>query len=795
MVSPTLSGWLSRLRALVETTRYVERHTLNGGLGRTLADGWEAFDKGRLVDSERLGDDAVSIARDEIERRAGERLRNLARLAREWVERGGARNLSRTQAALEAVNREFTADELRARRDFDTQMPSRETYLKAMGRGLLEYYARSSTAAPRLLGFDYLLRATQEAHNTRFDVMDFYREAAARALGEGALRHPMLRSLDEFVEWRKELARLSAVVNTVQGPDAIATLERVRRTLDESPLSKSLAPVGNSLRELEASLHDWGEGEFRNAGGHIENAVRLLSEAETTSGFTAASYRAWLDALMSGTGELAVQSRTLRQAIDKLPDMPSDVIRESHHRIVRLSTQLVGDAVSAKLVLWRNTYERFLSVYIDKSVRRSVRLERFSELFRAMFVDQHPAYGLYRHWYTVTESAPEFPAPPTSEPVPHIQDEQDVYLKPSVTPPPQEDYADEPYSPLASEDVDPVRGGNGGGRTRLLLGVIVLVALLGMIVLIVLLTRPAEDPTAGGLSVAGIDLTITATPEPSATPTEEIPPTENVVAAVTTEVPVQTDLPVFVASPEVETAVTEAATETVPTEDVLPSETPTITTTPEPSLTPTATLPAEGLQGDQDLLLLIPQLPADSVSWRADQFAPGPDGGYWRLGVGPQTGGDEILIALSAADLDAAYGNSASLRVRRAEAQMGLSTFDPVLPENQVYFGLMLVPSDGSAPVGLKVEAMIGTNTTTLTLYQRRDNGDTFINQRAANAALGRVRIVRDINAGTASVYFNDEQIGEAIPFVRGDVAVTPVLFIKDGGVIANVTTWRVGLR
>src|SRR5690606_7705133 len=68
----------------------------------------------------------------------------------------------------------------------------------------------------------------------------------------------------------------------------------------------------------------------------------------------------------------------------------------------------------------------FLAAYTDRTMRRSARLARFNELFRAMFIDRHPAYPLYRHWYDLTEQAPEFPAPPTDEPTPRITEEETV---------------------------------------------------------------------------------------------------------------------------------------------------------------------------------------------------------------------------------------------------------------------------------------------------------------------------------------------------------------------------------
>jgi len=792
MVSPSLSGWFGHLRAVVDNTRYVERHALYGGLGRTLSDGWEAFDKGRLGDAERLGEDSLQIARGDAERAAAIRLRNLARAAREWVERGGAGVPERTRAALEVITREYTPDEQRIRRDFDSQMPSQDTYLKAMGRGLVEMFGRSSTAGPRLLAFDFLLRATLETHAGQFDISDFYREAALRALGENGARHPMTRALDEFIERRGEVIQLGTLIDSLNSADSVAQIERVRKQVEDSVLGKSLPMLSNSLREIDSGLRDWGEGEFRTAGTHLESALRLLGEAESVSGLSAPGYRAWLDGLLQGTGALAVQMRALRQGVDRMPDMPSDEVREAHHQMVAVSVRLVGELIAAKLIDWRDTYEKFLAAYLDKSIRRSARLERFGELFRAMFIDRQPAYSLYRHWYTVTENAPEFPAPPTSDPLPTLREEADVMLRPTIAPPLDDDDAARPAPPPGRRSPQDGRA-TGGESNRLAMGGIAVGVLIVLIVLVVLLTR-ANTP-----GLADVGLTKTATLEPSLTPepspTATLIPTLAAALVLPSATPDSAVLPGLTpVTPDSVPIDVTPATETLtltPSPDV-PSETPTPEATFTPSMTPTATLPPDGIQGDQELLSLIGRLDPSVLPWTAEQFSASPDGGFWRLGVGGQTGGTEIQIPLDGVALDAAYGNNAPTRIRRIEAQISLATFDPTLPVDQIYFGVMLIPLDGSAPVGLKVEAQ---SLNQIALYQRRDGADSVVSQKAVNAVLGRIRIVRDINEGTASVFWNDEQVGPALPFVRGDVGVIPVLFVHDGGVVVNVSGWKVGLR
>ena len=110
-LSPTLCSWFSQLRTVVDGAEYVERHSVPGHLGRTLADGWSAFDNGQLPDAERIGEQAIESARDDNERAIAERLRKLSRCLREWVERSGIESESRTQNALLEVEKLFTAEE------------------------------------------------------------------------------------------------------------------------------------------------------------------------------------------------------------------------------------------------------------------------------------------------------------------------------------------------------------------------------------------------------------------------------------------------------------------------------------------------------------------------------------------------------------------------------------------------------------------------------------------------------------------------------------------------------------
>ena len=145
--------------------------------------------------------------------------------------------------------------------------------------------------------------------------------------------------------------------------------------------------------------------------------------------------------------------------------------------------------------------------------------------------------------------------------------------------------------------------------------------------------------------------------------------------------------------------------------------------------------------------------------------------------------------------LDLFYGNDAPARIRRTEATLSLASFNPTLLDSEdVFFGVMLQNvDDPTQQAGIYVQVV---NLNVLNLFQRiGDNDPVFVRQLSVNNVLTRIRIEHDPISGDITVFLGDALVGEPIPFVSPDASLQPVLFVKDGGVIVNVTSWRVGLR
>lgn len=812
-ISPTLSGWFNQLRSVIDGARYIEKHSIPGLLGRTLADGWEAFDRGQLADAERLGQQALEITRNESERTVAERLWRVSRFLREWIERNGIFSESRTQNTLADIENLFTDTELTTVEAFATQMPSNETYLKAMSQGLVRVFETTNSAALRILFSQYILLGVLDAHEGHLEDASFWRTAAIRTLEDTSNKHIAVRSLDDFIARRRDLLDAQDIFAVMNGRHALANLDESRRQLENNPEARLISAGIQSIRSLEAAIQDWEDAEFRAAGTKLEAALRSVNECEASSNITLTNYRAWLMELQAAVVELSVQRRTLYQAIDRRPADPQKDIREMIHLQAQVTIDLLGDNHAGLLISWRDTYEQFLDTY-DSDIRRSHKLEEMNELFKAMFIDRHPAYPLYRHWYDIIDNSPEFPAPDPNAPPPEVTDEEFVEARQAIE--------DEDIIPVYNR-IDPDGKTSFFAKNRLwLIGG----GIIGIIIIIGLLAAAGggNDNSAFG----GLELTITDTPSDddiatltaesfTATPSEEptlnrvqmtqtaamlIPPTEEASPEPTEEdFDTPTTIPTDTLSPEPADTDTPSPTSTnTPTQT--PSATPTATATDTPtdtltptltytpSNTPTATLPPEGLVGAQDIIRLYSD-EIDEPFWNENLFIL--QDGAWRLGVGSETEGETIYFFPSHDLLDEKYGNDAASRITRIEADLTLRTFNPAVVSNEeVYFGVMFQSINDGNNAGIQIQAI---QPTVINLALVDNNEANFVSQRSVNAVIARLRLDRSIDTGNVIAYFNDSQIGDPIEFLDPDDPIVPVIFVKDGGVIIGVTSWRITLN
>ena len=167
--------------------------------------------------------------------------------------------------------------------------------------------------------------------------------------------------------------------------------------------------------------------------------------------------------------------------------------------------------------------------------------------------------------------------------------------------------------------------------------------------------------------------------------------------------------------------------------------------------------------------------------------------GRWRVGVSSETEGDTIRVFPPADLLESSYGNSAPGRISRVEADLTLRSFNPaVVSGDDVYFGILLQSLTGNSSAGIQVQAI---GPTVINLARVQDGAANFVSQRSVNAVITRLRLEYDRENSVVFAYYNDSQIGSAVPLDAPDGMVLPVIFAKDGGVIIGVSSWRITLN
>ena len=768
IISPTLANWFNQLRAVVENAKYVERHSVPGHLGRTLADGWAAFDQGALADAQRLGQQALEIARSESEQFIADRLWRLSRVLRDWVERNGVESEDRTQKALLDIEDLFVEQENRAINGFATQMPSTETYLKAMGQGLVQAFANSNTAALRILFAQYILSGVLDAHDGAIDDARFWHAAALRALPETAERHTALRKLDEYIAKRESLLNAQSIFNEINGPHIVDSIAELARQLDNSPESRLLAPGIQSLRALDSALQDWSDAEFRAAGNKIDQVLRGITEAESNAGMSLADYRSWAMELNAALAELSVKRRNLLQEIDRQLDEPQASIRDAINWQADVTEDLLGFKRAQMMLGWRDTYEAFLNIY-QGDKRRSQKLEAMNELFKAMFIDRNPAYPLFRHWYRAVEALPEEPEQPPET----IEIEDGPLPNEHALP------SEEPIPAAATEE--PASGNRWLFNLALVIGIILVIG--GLLSLVAsgnldnIIAALIPDPTA----VATEDAAMAAVDEKETDRSSaEIPAAQTLsTQAAAADEPQQAD----------ESAAADIATSLPATEPPAPTSLPTAIPTLAPTAVPTRVLPPEGLTGSQDLLILFGSA-ISTPFWDDARF--NQENGSWRLGRLEATDGETLFLTPPADLLEHTYGNQAPRRISRLEAEISLYNTNPALVgEEEVYFGIALQSNGGDHVAGIQV-GQVGPSVISLAHYQ---NGVAdVISQRSVNNVIARLRLDYDRSSGTVSAYFNDSPLSTAMSFGGAEDDILPAIFVKDGGVVIGVSAWTVTL-
>ena len=149
LLNQPIARWFEDMQHRIEEAPRVESLSPNAALGRALAEGWEAWDRGRAGEAQGLGEKALAATTVDSEKRAARRLIDLSEALSAWLANDGPSSAQRTDQAEARVRVLMLPEEDAIQRKFSEQMPNTQIYLKAMSRGVVEPMRDMSAAAVR----------------------------------------------------------------------------------------------------------------------------------------------------------------------------------------------------------------------------------------------------------------------------------------------------------------------------------------------------------------------------------------------------------------------------------------------------------------------------------------------------------------------------------------------------------------------------------------------------------------------------------------------------------------------
>lgn len=816
-LNTAVARWFEDYARRIDEAPHVESLSPNTAFGKAVSDGWEAWDRGRSGDGLMAGKRAVDLAVTEAEKLAARRLIGLSEALEAWLDNDGAASAPVTEAASRRVSALYLPDEETIRQRFASQMPSMQTYLRAMLKGIVEPLRDSSAAAIRVLFLDYVLRGIAALHKEDFEEANTWKEAAAKALGNARL-HPAYQSLDTAIARRTLILE---AVNTLNQTRNVAGIAEAKQAVRAPLAAAQLEHADHAVRALEDALRRWHDGDFRAARTLLDQALERAAAAEVSLGKPLNVFKGWLQELADSAEILAQARRLIEQEALNPAERPNLEIEDAHEKMVDVTRRDLGEPYTALLRQWRDTYDAFREAYTDPSLSKDEKLRIFESHFASLFIDRQPALPILRRWREliaaqpdpeptpppapsgVTDAMPAFTfTPPEPEPPTRARPERaERSTRGAAFTAPEPDDMSDPVAPMTDDPIAMERVGErraAGKRPplALIVGIVGLIALIGIGALILSGRGGAESGTPGatlidptpGAGGAFTEPTNTLLP-PSATPTDTPPPTETPLPTLP---PTATNTP----EPGAPTPSLIPTGELIAPGTLVSALTPTTIPTlsagasPEPTragaLLPT--VPPEAAFGRYDLLSPLAKLPDAARSWSREWFAV--RDGKWQVSNPAAAGIRAPLVRLGPEILTLTLWVNAARYLQRVEAQVDLVQYNPALiPTGGVYFGVGLESVQGQRAA---VEGrLVGQNVLDLGMNL---NG-RFQKKTQLPVTTPSLKIVIERRGDRTLALFVDGQLlGTSNAAYAPDVPLTIYLYTSTGDVQMNVNTLTVEL-
>jgi tetratricopeptide (TPR) repeat protein len=763
-----IAGWAKELAEKVMAVSTVEMLSPNTALAQALSDAYKVWDQGKYAQVVELTGRMVDKAVTEGEKQAVERLRKLALIPAEWLKANGETSYELTDKAERELVALFLPAENNERNSFAEQMPTENAYLKTMGRGIVDFMRQSSTAAVRILFLHYAWRGLLSVQENDLTGAEFWREAALKAISEGR-SNPVFAEFDTLLTGRKLVLEAEAALNKIQSPK---DLPGIRTFLNQPLADQWLAEPQRALRQLEAGVKNWEDGDFRAAREAFETALNDLQESEKKAQINLGKLKAWVKPLHEAAASLQTSRLKLEEIAhstripapgENVPVNP--VVEQVLESIVETTEKRLGTDHAHQVRQWLATYRAVRDTHSDEVLDKTAKLVEYQAHFAGLFINRHPTYRLFQIWREVAQNMPDVVHEETT--MPALRNEgantgPGNYFVAADEP----GFVDEGVEAVVDEvgsDVyyDEARPGSTIPWGTLIAVVVVIVGVLAFALL-----GGLGDVDNGGKTGAATNEG-TALVVPSSRPT----------ALATTQVAVIEVVNTLTPTVLVETATpAPSATATrVPATDT-PSPTPTVV-----PMTAVPTDPALFSTLPQDVLRNLNSLSPDAYEWNILWFGPGA-GGLWQLGAPQGFGEGPVVVMMPPGFLEGLYGPRAAERLMAIEIDMELTL--PEAPQAGVFFGIGLENAAGQ-----RASAEIRFTGPNVVAWGITENG-TFRERSMVPATIGSrnvsIRLERNAS-GSLSLYIGSQLLGESAGRYAAGMPLTPVLYTSGGGVFVFV--------
>lgn len=811
-INTPVADWLRNTARLLMDTPSVEKFTAQSEIATLLLDGYAAWGNGQAGRAAEFARRAGQIAQTDGEQHAVERLRSLADLSAEWLNKGGIHDHALTDRLEQAFFGLLLDDEQESYATFSGQMPSEDLYLKAMKRGIVDVLQASSTAGYRALFAHYVLRGVMEIQQDRLDDADFWRTAALTT-NPTWKTHPLFTAFDGELTRRRLVLRAESALNDVQNFDDLAA---ARETLNAPLADQYLKDALGAVDSILGSLNDWADGDYRSVNKRFKDAIQNIEAVQKAGEMDLSPFYTWFMPYTERMNELVERRLMVEQAAMEGSLKNDPKVLKALEEIVNSNQMMLGEDYARRPKLWLDLYRNMLRTHLNNSLTKKDKLREFENNFSALFIDKHPAYRLFKRWQEAARQLPDdveedlqinisyeeaidtTEEPPVFEAAPDPNDDSE----------PLEYESDDEYEIKPRRPADAGAASGGGAWNLIIIGAGII--LLGMVFAGIFFAMNADDGDDGGASLVipptptrDLEIDIDAATETAiargvASPTRitQQPPTDTPSATATSTATAETQQAAAASDNATKAPAepSETATErTSPT--IAPTLTPSpvltiVTNTPPPSLTPSPQPPTivpsitpSDLDASVDVLEILNLIQPEDYEWDATFFSRGA-GGTWQLGASVEEVGSAPIAVVMQPDFMEAFNPDTATRIQRAEINMELVLFDEDrLAGGGVFFGFGLQNSRRQ-----RYGAQVTVRQVGIVSLGMNENG-TFrgISQIPLDPINVTLSFERNAD-GSAEFFINGQRLDASPTLFPSGEPISLVIYHAGGGMFVNVS-------